>query len=225
MQTDPGTEWRRLTSLYAEKSDQELIDLSEDFGNLTDVAQQVLRDEMRRRKLDTPQLKPPPDNRPVFGRWGQAQTEQNPQSDAEDVDSENDEPDEPHEYTWKTLLCECGEREEAWQIAEVLKRAGIESWIDGPQSQDSLDVRLPRVIVAADRLEEARTIIARPIPQDIVDQSKEKVEDFVPPSCPKCKAADPLLESVNPSNSWRCENCGARWSDPLPVENAGQNPA
>jgi hypothetical protein len=51
MQSDAGAEWERLTRIYAEKSDEELRELAEDFGNLTDVAQQVLRDEMKKRGL------------------------------------------------------------------------------------------------------------------------------------------------------------------------------
>jgi hypothetical protein len=233
MQSDPGTEWERLTRLYGEKSDEELVDLAEDFGNLTEVAQQVLRDEMRKRKLAAPQT---PSGKaserrgddeherlPIFGRWSEAVAEQHREFDPIPEASDEGEGDEPVEYTWKTMLCDCAEREEAWQVAEVLRRAGIESWIDGPRSQDSLDVRRPQVLVAADQLEEARAIIAKPIPRDVIDQSKEKVEDFEPPTCPKCGAADPLLESVDPSNNWLCESCGARWSDPGTVENGGQN--
>jgi hypothetical protein len=221
MQSDPGAEWQRLTQLYAEKSDEELVDLAEDFGNLTDVAQQVLRDELKKRRLTAPEAKPVPDNKPIFGRWNQAVAEQKSEFDPEDDESAEEDEDEPVEYTWKTLLCECSEREEAWQIGEVLRRAGIESWIDGPRSQNSLDTRNPQVTVAADQLEEARAIIAKPIPQDVIDQSKVKVEDFRSPACPKCGAEDPLLESIEPTNTWCCENCGARWSDAAPVENEG----
>jgi len=226
METDPRAEWERLTRLYGQKGDEELLALAEDFGNLTEVAQQVLRDEMKRRRLNAPKGQPVPDNRPVVGGWGQ--TEKNPESDAGDVDSGDEEPDEPHEYTWKTVLCNCGSRKEAWQICEALRIAGIESWPDRPGSTfgtKTVASQSVRILVAADQLAEARDILARPIPKDIIDQSNEKVEDFVPPTCPKCGIADPLLESVDPSNNWRCENCGARWSDPLTVENAGQNPA
>jgi hypothetical protein len=197
MQTDSGQEWLRLTRLYAEKSDEELLALAADFGNLTEVAQQVLRDEMKRRGLPVPERRAAavPDNRPIFGRWNQAVAEQNREFDATPDASDEGEGDDPVEYTWKTLLCECAEREEAWQVAEVLRRASIESWIDGPQSQSSLDVRSPQVFVAADQLEAARAVIGKPIPQDVIDQSKEKVEDFEPPTCPKCGASDPVLES------------------------------
>jgi len=237
MQNDSAAEWTRLTRLYVEKSDEELLDLASEFGNLTDVAQGVLRDELRKRRLEVPQpvvqagapavtSAPPVAGRnPIFGRWSQAIADQHREFESPTDHPAGDEESPLVDYTWKTLLCECDEREQAWQVAEVLRRAGIESWIDGPDSQTSLDVRGPRVIVAADQLDEARAILAQPIPQDVIDQSRVKVEDFVPPACPKCCAPDPLLESIEPTNTWLCENCGARWSDAMAVENTGQNPA
>ncbi len=237
MQNDPGVEWTRLTRLYGEKSDEELLVLAGEFGNLTEIAQGVLRDEMRKRKLEEPETMTQPVSPKslssggfeksglIFGRWNQAVAEQNREFHPAAEDAEKSDGEEPAEYTWKTLLCECEEREEAWQIAEVLRRAGIESWIDGPRSEDSFDVRRPQVIVAADQLEEARAVIAKPIPLDVIDQSRVKVEDFEPPTCAKCGAEDPLLESVEPTNTWRCENCGARWSEAMAVENEGRNSA
>jgi hypothetical protein len=160
----------------------------------------------------------------IFGRWNQAVAEQNREFDASAPNPDPEQEDQPVEFTWKTLLCECEEREQAWQVAEVLRRAGIESWIEGPRSQNSFDVIRPRVIVAADQLDDARAILAQPIPQDVIDQSKVKVEDFVPPACPKCGTSDPLLASVDPANLWLCEHCGARWGDATAVENQGPNP-
>jgi len=71
------------------------------------------------------------------------------------------------------------------------------------------------VLVAADQLDEARAVAARPIPPDIVEQSKIAPPEFEPPFCPKCGAADPVLENADPVNEWKCEVCGAEWSDPV----------
>ncbi|MGC2298006.1 MAG: hypothetical protein WA476_04325 [Acidobacteriaceae bacterium] len=99
MQNDAAQEWQRLTSLYAEKSDEELLELAEDFGNLTETAQQVLRDEMRKRRLETPQAlaaKPAEGERPlVSGGWNRAVAGQEPHDATED--SRNDGSDEPHD--------------------------------------------------------------------------------------------------------------------------------
>jgi hypothetical protein len=224
MQSDPRAEWERLTHFYAEKSDEELVDLAEDFGNLTDVAQQVLRDEMRKRKLIAPEGKAVADQRPVFGGWNRAETEEKQESDGEAQDVGED--DESGDDVPRAYLCECEDSEQVDQLGEALRRAGIESFAENLHAPlADRDFYTRRIFVRADQLERARDVAARPIPQDIIDQSRVKVEDFEPPACPKCGAEDPLLESVKPSNNWRCENCGARWSDPGPVENEGQNPA
>ncbi len=122
------------------------------------------------------------------------------------------------DYTWKTPLCGCEDQEEAWQIFEVLRQAGIESWIVRPGARhaevwDENMVGNLQVQVAADQLDQARAIIANPIPQDIVEQSKMQVPEFEAPVCPKCGAADPVLEGVDPFNSWRCEACDNEWTE------------
>lgn len=47
-------EWRRLTQLYVEKYDEELLELAADYKDLTEMAQQMLRDEMKKRGLGDP---------------------------------------------------------------------------------------------------------------------------------------------------------------------------
>ncbi|MGA3371128.1 MAG: hypothetical protein ABSC48_05135 [Terracidiphilus sp.] len=215
MRVDPFEEWRRLTELYREMSDEELYELDASIADLTEQAQQILCDEMRTRRLNRPRLAsaeadlPERSADPEGGLSAEAATaaagRRKTGDEAED--------DGPYEYTWKTLLCECNEQEEAWQIYLALKEAGIESWVEGPRSQFSQDTRYPRVVVAADQLEQAREIIARPIPQAVVEQFRTPIEDYEPPVCPKCGAEDPVLESAAPVNSWRCESCGKQWTE------------
>jgi hypothetical protein len=51
MQTDPAEEWRRLTRLYSEMGDIEIEDLADQIDNLTSTAQDVLREELKKRGL------------------------------------------------------------------------------------------------------------------------------------------------------------------------------
>ena len=53
----------------------------------------------------------------------------------------------------------------------------------------------------------------RPIPKEIVEESKMQAPEFEPPVCPKCGAGDPVLEGVDPFNSWLCEACGNEWTE------------
>jgi hypothetical protein len=215
MKIDPVEEWRRLTEHYREMGDEELYELEADFAGLTETAQQVLRDELKLRGLDLPRAASAQANsaaRQEARQWDLVQD--TPQAVEDSGDSEEADEDAvdgaPREFTWKTVLCECNEASEAWQIREVLRRAGIDSWVEGR----SRDLSYPRVVVAADQLEQAREIAARPIPQEIIDEFNAPPEEYKPPVCPKCGAEDPVLESADPVNSWLCESCGEQWSDP-----------
>jgi hypothetical protein len=231
MQTDPVMEWRRLTEYYRSLSDDALRELALDFGDLTEAAQQVMRGELKSRGLGDPETIAQAPAVEVFGCGAARQPEQTASTadaDAEsDADSE-DKSDGPHEYTWKTLLCECETHRQAWQIAEALRRARIESWIDGPSRyspHSDLDVTNPRVLVAADQLDQARAILAQPIPQDIIDESEEETPAYVVPNCPGCGAVDPVLESADPVNAWHCEVCGREWTDAPATQAQEREPA
>lgn len=226
-------------------SDDALRELAWDFADLTQTAQQALRSEMQLRGLGDPEsarsapafqpatfrsaqnepsqaplaLKNAPGARDpaniVLGGFGAEGPELTP-----DTSDTGGEADGPHEYTWKTLVCECDEREQAWQVQEVLRRAGIESWIDVSRSQYAMTIENPRVMVAADQLDEARQVLSFPIPPEIVELSKAPVPEFVAPRCPWCGAEDPILEAVEEGNCWLCESCGGEWADATPTTDA-----
>lgn len=207
MHIDQAEEWRRLTEHYSALYDEELLNLAIEPSDLTETAQQVLRDEMKKRGLDDPRTaaqKPGAGRRSAsIGAEGSADGQPD---EAEQVDDEQE-----SDYTWKTALCECEDSTQAWQLVEELKRGGIDAWIDGPQF--ALSTAYPRVLVAADQLEQARAIAAQPISQDIVNDSKIEMPEFETPHCPACGAADPILTGVEPANAWQCESCGREWMD------------
>ena len=208
MWNDPAEEWRRLTEHYRSLSDEELRELAADLVDLTEVAQQVLRDEMKMRGLSLPgaTAEAPKPAATIFEKPDDFRFYDAPAASGAD---EGEESDDPVEYTWKTQLCECETKEQVLQLGEALRRAGIDSWVQNKGS------RYFHVQVAADQLEQARVIAAQPIPQDIVDQLKADAEGppsyFELPRCPSCGTDDPMLESADPSNQWRCEACGKQW--------------
>ena len=229
MWVDPGEVHRQLTEDYRRMGDEELRELADDFGDLTEIAQQTLRDEMKTRGLGDPGA-PIAAKRPSATNSATANNEETgwdldvyrvPPAQGEDRDEGSG---ATHEYTWKTLLCECETGEQVWQLAEALRRAGIDSW------SQSRGLSYPRILVAADQLDQARMIAAQPIPEDILDASKAdksaEPQYFEMPHCPACGASDPVLLSGDEGqtsdskdkdrgwvNRWQCEACGREWEE------------
>ncbi|MGD0893416.1 MAG: hypothetical protein ABR923_17985 [Terracidiphilus sp.] len=216
---NPSDEWQRLTEHYHVMYDGELENLAADFKDLTQTAQEVLRNEMRNRGLPDPAAPPKKPERPrppIPVAQSQFESDVDPDANAgghRELDP-NGESDGPRDYTWKTLLCECDSEAEAWGLNKALSKAGIDSWILSPGRHG---VNSLRIVVAADQLDEAIEVAQQPIPQEFIDEFHEEVPEFVPPKCPQCGAGDPVLESAEPANSWLCEACGKQWTDSVPV--------
>ncbi|HEX3893790.1 MAG TPA: hypothetical protein VHW46_14530 [Terracidiphilus sp.] len=198
---DSAEERRRLDAVYRAKIDEELLILSEEFADLTEIAQQALQAEMKRRGLSAddgvgPAAVP-------HDRTGG----QDPIT-AHDANLPDD-PEAEAAFTWKEELCECETEQQAVQLAEVLRRAGIDRWL---QRQGG---GYPRILVAADQLEQARSFALQPIPQDIVDAANDSAStaEFEAPHCPTCGAPDPVLLAVDPANEWECDACEHTWTE------------
>jgi hypothetical protein len=210
MQTNPAEEWQQLTQHYHEKFDGELEDLACNMDDLTETAREVLRNEMKNRGLAMPGEEAVPEV--PAGSWFPSSADLDSNTGQSDNPAGHETHESPKDYTWKTLLCECDTASQARQLKLALQRAGIDSWVEGAGSRWGGST--PRVVVAADQLERAIEIANQPIPAELIDDSDEEVPEYVPPTCPKCGAEDPILESAEPTNSWLCESCGARWTEP-----------
>lgn len=226
---DPRAEVDRMrfAAHYATLGDEDLLDLADDLESLTEGARLALKDELKKRGLDEDEeLKVDaleraearargPENsatveRKSYDLFAGPITGPDVIADAPEAAGSAD--DGPHEYTWKTVLCTCDELAEARQLREALRRAEIESWVEDMAGY-GIGVGSPRVLVPADRLEEAQAIAAQPIPQDIIEDSKIEVPEYEMPRCPKCRAADPVLIDTEPANKWLCESCGNEWTE------------
>jgi len=209
MQRDTTADRQSLTQHYSQMYDDELLALNDDINDLTEVAQQVLRDEMGKRGLNEPRVtqKTPKISHRLVDPLSDFD------ADSQPFDDESKESDQPAEFTWKTPLCECDDSESAAQIRMALRQAGIDSWLDGQGFRVAVDLSNPRILVAADQLDQAREILSQPIPQSIIEQSKMEIPEYEPPVCPACGAEDPILESADPVNSWLCESCGKQWTE------------
>jgi ribosomal protein S27E len=241
MQVDPVLEGQRLSAQYRQMYDEELLQLARNFGDLTESAQWALQAEMLGRGLGDPVS--PIARQRMFDprRVPSAQSTEDPQAGATlhagsgasqtepGAAEASHEEDGLHEYTWKTPLCECSTREDAALLQEALRRAGIDSWIQfegytisfAPTTENRSTHGSMQILVAADQFDEARMIAAEPIPQEIVDELRAEIPEFVEPKCPKCGSTDVVLENVDPENTWRCEQCEAEWTETLPKADGG----
>jgi hypothetical protein len=221
MQTDPNGEWLRLAEHYRTLYDDELLNLAADSDDLTDAARQALASEMQNRglKLPTAEVRRAIERRPINPATNDAVFEgadafgsdvvplsSGGQSHFAQIAGEGETPADA-DFTWKTVLCECETVDQARALQLVLAKAGIECWLETRREY-------PRVLVAADELDEARAIAAKPVPQEILDELNQEVPEFEMEACPACHAPEPVLEDVEPTNQWLCESCGHRWSDP-----------
>src|ERR1700691_5664151 len=139
MQDNPAQDWQWLTENYRTMLDGELEELAGDFGSLTETARQVLRSELSNRGLAQPGAKPVGSERPespAAVRWASSVDPDAGVSLSKGVD--RDEDGSPRKFTWKTQLCVCETTEQANQIREMLRRAGIDSWVEKPGTRWSV---------------------------------------------------------------------------------------
>jgi len=190
---NPADEWRHLTALYAEMGDTELLELKASLGDLTEMAQGVLRDEMKKRELwDLPLPQKASPNK------GAAK---------------------PHSLDDLRLagvvVGEYDTVNEANLAEYVLDLSGIQAVV----VNNTFDLTLPSLRVAPDDAERAKVLLAQPISASVrADyEATRHLADFEIPGCPHCRCEEVLLEEVEPSNQWLCEECGHRWADAVPL--------
>ncbi|MGI8770108.1 MAG: hypothetical protein ACR2JE_01590 [Acidobacteriaceae bacterium] len=199
--SDSSEEWHHLTDLYSELGDEELLELRAAYEDLTEVAQNVLRDELRRRKLSADEGAP----RATL-RAASSQPDLNYEEIADLLQKGG------------VSVCECETSQEAELYCYVLELAKIKGVV--LRRGEKFDLRLPQVRVAPDDAERAKALLSQPIPDATRKDFEEQFisGDFEIPACKRCGSADVLLEAVEPTNQWRCDKCGARWQDPPPAE-------
>jgi hypothetical protein len=188
-----AAQYRDLVTLYGTYGDEELIELARGMDDLTAMAQEVLKGELTRRRIPIPS----------------PNTAKLPNT-VKESDSEIDHFVDlaPQDCIW-----EFAEAEDALAASEALKAANIENSVILPRS-DTLDMRPPRLAVSPEDVEKTEAILSKPIPEEFRILARTRGE-FVVPSCRKCGVPDPVLESIEPANEWRCEVCGYTWTEEI----------
>jgi intracellular sulfur oxidation DsrE/DsrF family protein len=185
-----AAQYRELVTLYGSYGDEELVALGRGMADLTEMAQEALKGELLRRGL-----KIAPVGEAVRAR----------------VLSEDDLLD-MRAYA-ESAPAECifdFEDERAVTVAYyALEGAGIEAIVLSGGARP--DKRGPRVVVAPKDAERAAAILVQPSAEERNAETEEAFSGFDLPKCPACGGVETLLESVDPVNQWRCDNCDHTW--------------
>lgn len=209
---DPATEWRRLSELYRQVADGELQALARTKSELTEVAQQVLADEIRRRRLKVePEVAPPPPPTPETP------------------------PDSPY-YDDRQLMeiATVWSLADALQLQRLLDQAGIPFFM-GPEKATGVDAVTSNFVngVSVSIMKVgwpwAREALQYYEPLNEPDRKPEAESGNVAVRCPKCHSEEvifddlvgepPTTEKDSPQQyEWTCGACGYRWKDDGIVE-------
>ena len=203
---DPATEWRRLSELYGQMDDGELLAIARQKSELTDVAQEVLANEIRQRRLKVQPEEPGP--RPLI-----------PET----------QPDSPN-YEERRLveICTVWSLADALQVQQLLDRAGI-PFVMGPEKATGADTvtsdfaKGVSVGVMNVGVPWARQALQFYEPANDPGPKQEE-PDEIPVRCPRCHSTEVVFDTLvgEPPDSekdspqqfeWTCDSCGHRWKD------------
>jgi hypothetical protein len=184
-------QYQELVALYGTYGDEELKVLGRDMSDLTATAQEVLQGEIRRRGL-----KITPAGVPVEDR----------------VLTDEDLLDMRAYAELAPAECIFGFEDERAASAAyyALTGEGIEAIVVSAESR-RFDDRGPRVVVTPKDAERAAAILSQPSTDELRAEKEEAPAEFDLPCCPACGGEETLLESVDPVNQWRCDDCGKVW--------------
>jgi len=200
---DPAAEMLQLSERYRQMSDGELLVLSGQSSELTDIAQHCLASEISRRGL-------------------KSQTEELPAATAPPPPS--DSPDD--EDRALVEICTVWSLSDALQLQTLLDRAGIPFFM-GPEKATGVDTVTSNfadgvsVQVMHIGLPWARQALTNYMPVNEPEAKPEREVDELPVRCPKCHSTEVIFERLiaeqkgsSPQQyEWTCDSCGHHWKD------------
>ncbi len=231
-------EWLRLSEHYRGMTDGELIAIARDRSKLTEIAQQILAQELSQRKLKVEAEKQrtglestsraamasPADRATDSREAGDAANAVDPS--ATDLPTNDPYAVDPYAEDRKLFeLCTVWSLRDALQVQSMLDVAGIPFFmgeekatgVDSVTSNFSLGVSVqimrigwPWAVRALKHYE----------PKDEPAAEKQEWDDEVDERCPSCRSKDIQFEelvetpnSASPKFKWTCSVCGHEWQD------------
>jgi hypothetical protein len=202
----------RLANHYRELTDEELIALARQRGELTEAAQNALAMEISSRKLTMSPLEAPVAERPAPPK---------------------DKPDEQDPYAAERRLVEIRtvwSEADARQLQNVLDTAGIPFYMGREKATNVDDVTsnfasgVPVGIMQVG-LPWAIQAMKNYLPKDERPEPTYEDGDDVAIRCPRCRSTDVVFEQLvdDPASAnsgaspkkyqWTCDSCGYEWTD------------
>jgi len=196
-------EWLRLSEHYRQMTDGELIAIARDRSQLTEIAQQILAQELSQRKLKVEPEK----------RRGEPGTR------------DQDAPRNPHPNVANNAPSRSGTR------THPVGDTGASAYVGDPYAEDRKLVELLTVWSLRDARQVqsmlggaawpwALQALAHYEPKDVPEWEKREWEKEVAVRCPSCRSKDIVFEELvktangaSPKYRWTCSVCGNQWQD------------
>jgi hypothetical protein len=185
-----AAQYQELVTLYGGYGDDELVELGRGMADLTETAQEALKGELTRRGL---KISPP------AKREARVLTEE----DLQDMRAYA-------EVAPAECIFDFEDERSAAAAYYALAAQRIDAIVVSPGGTRA-DYHGPRVVVTPKDAERATAILSEPSTDRLTAEREEVPEEFALPQCPSCGGAETLLESVDPVNQWRCDDCGHMW--------------
>ena len=185
-----AAQYQELVTLYGSYGDDELVELARGIGDLTETAQEALKGELTRRGLKIASAGEPAEARVLTDE------------DLQDMRTYA-------ELAPAECIFDFEDERSASAAYYTLTGAGIEAVVVSPGAT-KLDNRGPRVVVTPEDAERAAKILSQS-PEELKAVTEAASAEFALPRCPACGGEETLLESVDPVNEWRCDDCGHTW--------------
>ncbi len=200
----PIEQSRRLQERYASFTDDELLALAEDAGDLTEVARQALQSEIATRGLQVPLSETR-----VGTAASAVQSSPNSKPDEDSVDLVS---------VWRAW-----DRDELRQVMDALLVARVTA-VFGPDYLSEADAFAGSfdhgvdVSVSEWDRQRASSVLAAKMPQPNDDSDTSHL-----PRCPKCHSEDIVFQGLDDKNApegfatskfnLSCDSCGYQWKD------------
>jgi hypothetical protein len=186
-----AAQYQELVALYGSYGDDELVGLGRGMADLTEMAQEALKGELTRRGLK------------IAHSGGPVEARVLSEEDLADMRSYAELA--PAECTFDFV-----DERAASAAYYALTGEGIEAIVVSAGGS-KFDNRGPRVVVTPKDAERAAAILSQPSADELKAEMEETPEEFALPRCPACRSEETLLESIDPVNQWRCDDCGHTW--------------